>query len=125
MKKRRPGESIGEEYVPSGATEPYRFSRFSRGTRTWSKRIRPLSMPLSPPLRPSSSMVMPFSHRVPPTPSSSRMGTKKACTPWFTPFVMSWANTTAARPCSAELPMYSFHAARTGVSISNSSDSGS
>jgi len=50
VKNRRPAFSIGELYVPSGATSAYLLSRFSRGTRTWSNMMRPLSTPGSPPL---------------------------------------------------------------------------
>ena len=36
---------------------------------------------------------------------SSRIGTRNACTPWLSPPVTSWANTTAIRPSRAALPM--------------------
>ena len=71
MKKRRPGDSMGEEYSPSSVTAPYRVSRFSRGIRTSSKAKRPLSTPGRPPFFPSSSIVMPGSG----SPASSRIGT--------------------------------------------------
>jgi hypothetical protein len=38
-------------------------------------------------------------------PSSLRIGTSQACTPWFLPWVISWAKTTAIRPSLAALPM--------------------
>ncbi len=43
VKKRRFSFSIGDEYTPSASTDPYRFSRLVRGTRTWSNMMRPLS----------------------------------------------------------------------------------
>ena len=101
VKNRRLAEAMVLEYVPSGATWAYRSSRASRGTRTWSKVSRPLSTPPRPALRPQSVMVTPGAGR----PSSSRIGTRRAWTPWSSPSVTSWAKTTAIRPSRAALPM--------------------
>ena len=101
VKNRRLGFSISLEYVPSSATSAKRLSSASRGTRTPSNHSRPLSTPLRPSLRPSSSMRTPGLG----APDSSRIGTTKACTPRPSPAVSSWANTTASRACRAALPM--------------------
>ncbi len=101
VKKRRESFSIGLEYVPSAATCAYRSSSMSRGTRTWSKLIRPLSTPSRPALAPASPMVTPGIG----LPCASRIGTSHACTPCRRPPVTSWAKTTAIRPSRAALPM--------------------
>jgi hypothetical protein len=38
-------------------------------------------------------------------PCASRIGTSQACTPWFFPWLINWAKTTAIRPSWAALPM--------------------
>ena len=81
VKKRRFGFSIVAGVVPSSATSANRLSSASRGTRTPSNHSRPLSTPLRPSLRPSSSIRTP-AHGAP---DSSRIGTTKACTPWRSP----------------------------------------
>ena len=89
---------MGLTYSPSGVMSAKRLSRFARGTRTDSNHSRPLSMPLRPSFSPLSSMRTP-GHGAP---SSSRIGTTTAWTPWCCPATTSCANTDreAAVECS-------------------------
>ena len=91
VKKRRFGFSMSLEYVPSSATCANRSSSAARGTRTPSNHSRPLSTPLRPSLRPSSSIRTPAAG----APEPSRIGTTKAWTPRPSPSVSSCANSTA------------------------------
>ena len=63
--------------------------------------MRPLSTPGRPPLELQSDVVTPGQS----LPSASRIGTTKQCTPWFSPPVISCANTAATLAVSAAPPM--------------------
>ena len=84
---------------------------------TWSKRINPLSMPSWPSFLPQSPIVIPGNGM---WVLRSLSGIMNAWGPWFTPSIMSWAQTTLEFDVNAAPPIQNFIDSLHGELITNS-----